>query len=528
MSASTTAAIAALVFAVLAFLIAFAQASQQYAASGQLIRLCDSVVYGGKDGWPGQGRRVWSMRQFRFRILYSVPRLIVDPHLIDWILETIGLDSGPRVLDVRTLKEIPRLSHEPAIGEATWVSLARALSGVKPGRRFVKTVLIEADADRCPADLPNVAIAVSMRDMAIFGLMLGMNCLHASFKDKRLAMQGEAGSLHTTQHPVLGTLVRFETSVTPPKSDTVSPWLHGPDMVDYHTNWMRRIFGFVTQRSSVMYPLSDWSQWIDGTHDYLEPGRHTYLMGVETPWEFFSVMDNHPARYATPWNAAIKVARCACLIKVVVALLQEELETHAENLKAWPLSARQIWCSLSCSDISIPTGVSYARIASSEPEQIAMILQQYCASYGMPDEYLAPPTLRQPGRPGIHNSRSKAEEDALAYWDIFELDTWLVVSPHVSEARNLDIQFDPELIERTINAIFPEDGEHPVLAAGVYLKRITRIRELVHEEDRAAPARRFLLVSLLRTAKMALRVTSGIDTLPLQEILRKDFRAYLL
>ena len=66
MDASTIVAIAALAVAFVAFLVTFAQATQQYVVSGQLIRICDSVVYG---KMPGQGHRVWEYSQFRFRIV---------------------------------------------------------------------------------------------------------------------------------------------------------------------------------------------------------------------------------------------------------------------------------------------------------------------------------------------------------------------------------------------------------------------------------------------------------------------------
>lgn len=72
MDASTIAAIAALVVAIIAFLVATAQATQQYFITGQNIRLCDSVVF---SDMPGQGRRIWQMSQFRFRVVYSIPQI---------------------------------------------------------------------------------------------------------------------------------------------------------------------------------------------------------------------------------------------------------------------------------------------------------------------------------------------------------------------------------------------------------------------------------------------------------------------
>lgn len=61
--ASAISAVAALIVALFALLVAAAQALQQYLITGQLIRLCDSVVFG---PLPGQGYRVWQFSQFRF------------------------------------------------------------------------------------------------------------------------------------------------------------------------------------------------------------------------------------------------------------------------------------------------------------------------------------------------------------------------------------------------------------------------------------------------------------------------------
>src|SRR5438552_2496076 len=72
MDTGTVAAVAALAIAIFALVIALAQVLQQYFVTGQLIRLCDSVVYG---DMPGQGRRVWQFSQFRFRVIYQIPQI---------------------------------------------------------------------------------------------------------------------------------------------------------------------------------------------------------------------------------------------------------------------------------------------------------------------------------------------------------------------------------------------------------------------------------------------------------------------
>ncbi|EWZ30473.1 hypothetical protein FOCG_07623 [Fusarium oxysporum f. sp. radicis-lycopersici 26381] len=86
--ASAIAAVAALIIALFALLVAVAQALQQYLITGQLIRLCDSVVFG---PLPGQGYRVWQFSQFRFRVLYSIPQINLEADL--WPKESPHIKS---------------------------------------------------------------------------------------------------------------------------------------------------------------------------------------------------------------------------------------------------------------------------------------------------------------------------------------------------------------------------------------------------------------------------------------------------
>ncbi|KAI7758989.1 hypothetical protein LZL87_009984 [Fusarium oxysporum] len=86
--ASAIAAVAALIVALFALLVAVAQALQQYLITGQLIRLCDSVVFG---PLPGQGYRVWQFSQFRFRVLYSIPQINLEADL--WPKESPHIKS---------------------------------------------------------------------------------------------------------------------------------------------------------------------------------------------------------------------------------------------------------------------------------------------------------------------------------------------------------------------------------------------------------------------------------------------------
>ncbi|KAF5579452.1 hypothetical protein FPCIR_11110 [Fusarium pseudocircinatum] len=131
--ASAISAVAALIVALFALLVATAQALQQYLITGQLIRLCDSVVFG---PLPGQGYRVWQFSQFRFRVLYSIPQINLDA------------DLWP--------KESPH---------------------------------VKSYAIRCPSDLVTAPMQVSMRDIAVMGLTAGMKITDCSFTEKSLMQE---------------------------------------------------------------------------------------------------------------------------------------------------------------------------------------------------------------------------------------------------------------------------------------------------------------------------------------------------
>ncbi|KAL8863942.1 MAG: hypothetical protein Q9198_010217, partial [Flavoplaca austrocitrina] len=204
MDADVIAAIAALVVAFVAFLVASAQAIQQYLVSGQLIRLCDSVVY---NRMPGQGHRIWQYSQFRFRVVYSIPQVHLLPDL--WL----GISSNvrpmpPDAAPVPNLKVERSNSTSAALaGEASWVSFVRAVQ--HSSGHSMRYVMVDGDADRCPSDLPVVPMQLSMREMVIMALSAGMQVTDVSFTSQTISMQGDAGTITCSRHPVLGSLIHF-------------------------------------------------------------------------------------------------------------------------------------------------------------------------------------------------------------------------------------------------------------------------------------------------------------------------------
>ncbi|KAL9055234.1 MAG: hypothetical protein Q9206_003219 [Seirophora lacunosa] len=69
--------------------------------------------------------------------------------------------------------------------------------------------MVEGDADRCPSDLPVVPMQLSLRDIVAMATMAGMECTDVSFQAQSISMQGDAGTITSSRHPVLGALVHF-------------------------------------------------------------------------------------------------------------------------------------------------------------------------------------------------------------------------------------------------------------------------------------------------------------------------------
>jgi len=257
MDPATASAIAALVVAALAFLVAFAQSAQQYFITGQLIRLCDRVVFG---DLPGHGRRVWEMSQLRFRVVYEIPQIGIAPEL--WPSSaTASLARRETTLGnvIRNKSKsaspesslLPLTIEEPTLrrpwlhwlwktqslrdthpGEASWASFIRAVYPSCHKSTFLS--LLDGDADRCPTDLQTVPMPASLRNTVIRGLMAGMECTAASFERGSLSMQGMVGTITSAQHPILGPIIHFSPRTV---DGSHGIGIHGHVSKD----WLRRV-----------------------------------------------------------------------------------------------------------------------------------------------------------------------------------------------------------------------------------------------------------------------------------------------
>lgn len=242
-----------LLIALLALFVTLAQAIQQYLVTGQLIRICDSVVYG---KMPGQGRRVWQFSQFRFRVVYCIPQISLPSSLWHTISfhPSSDIEGGLSLPDLRApiegisddSQEIIKkylgppmfTAHSSTAGEASWVSFTRAVQ--YSCGKSLRYELIEGDADRCPADLPVVPMQLSMRDVITVAIMAGMKCTDFSFQHQSLSMQGTAGTITTSRHPVLGALIHF----APKRPNETHGFQTNDGSINHH--WVARMWDVFT------------------------------------------------------------------------------------------------------------------------------------------------------------------------------------------------------------------------------------------------------------------------------------------
>src|SRR6266536_4003340 len=149
MDSGTIAAIVALFVAAIALLVAFAQVAQQYIATADLIRKCDSTVYG---PLPGKGRRVWKWRQMRFKVFYASPHISLTAELWPEMYRAScgGSDRSRDLLSARDCSDPTNLEPEP--GQASWAIFYSVVE--RSCYRDLRHQMLAEDADLCPSDLP--------------------------------------------------------------------------------------------------------------------------------------------------------------------------------------------------------------------------------------------------------------------------------------------------------------------------------------------------------------------------------------
>lgn len=105
------------------------------------------------------------------------------------------------------MSDLSSFSNIDSLGQASWVAFSRVLLQACPGSVIVNRVT--GDTDRCPSDMTNIPMPISLRDLAIFCLFVGMECTSASFVSGTISMSGPTGTITSSQHPTLGSCVHY-------------------------------------------------------------------------------------------------------------------------------------------------------------------------------------------------------------------------------------------------------------------------------------------------------------------------------
>ena len=162
------------------------------------------------------GRRKWLWRQFRFRVLYDIPQISLVPlspsigMFVPFLIRPSPSFDWPPPEHL-LMSQLSSFDDKNATGEAGWVAFCRVLRQACPESVIVNRVT--GDADRCPSDMTNIPMPVSLRDMALLCLFVGMECTSASFVYGTISMSGPAGTVTSSQHPALGSCVHYALSL---------------------------------------------------------------------------------------------------------------------------------------------------------------------------------------------------------------------------------------------------------------------------------------------------------------------------
>lgn len=243
-----TSALAALIVAAGALIIACAQLFQQLLATAYVIRKCDRIVTG---GLTKGGSRQWHWRQFRFTVKYQA---IVFALPIRHIHKSLGISSPIRVY--RPSKEIydraMKTRSQRTSSQACWVflvqdlALSRCLQPEDIGTR-------EESADRIPDDLTVAPTRVDCMTVLLSCIAMGMQVFKYSPTTGEITLEGSAGSISSSIHPILGGLLHytvFSNELDELASDVINISRHGRALRQQAGVWANAVFGRFRDRSS--------------------------------------------------------------------------------------------------------------------------------------------------------------------------------------------------------------------------------------------------------------------------------------
>ena len=201
-----TAALAALVVAVIALVVAAGQLTQQLLATSYILRKCDSIVMGGLI--PG-GTRQWHWRQFRFSVKYKAIQFELESH----VYHALGVTPAISVSQPahQLLDHAAKVRPKRTSAQACWVSFIQDLAHfdcISHGSLGSS----EETGDRVPDDLTVVPVRVDAISVLLTCVAMGMQVYKYNPTEGEISLAGSTGSISCSAHPVLGCLIHYSVT----------------------------------------------------------------------------------------------------------------------------------------------------------------------------------------------------------------------------------------------------------------------------------------------------------------------------
>lgn len=239
-----TAALAALVIAVVALIVATAQLTQALMATAYTIRKCDGIVTG---GLTKGGVRRWHWRQFRFTVNYQsiVFALPASIYSALGISPTVRLVTPSPQLWMKAMKLRESRSHSTQRCCISFVQDLVMFNCIRPEDMSV----MDESGDRIPDDLTVAPTRVDAISVMLTCIAMGMQVFRYSPTTGEIALGGGVGSISSSTHPVLGCLLHYSVFSNEPSIGFEATRRHGRALRQENGVWANTVFGRFKHRS---------------------------------------------------------------------------------------------------------------------------------------------------------------------------------------------------------------------------------------------------------------------------------------
>lgn len=238
-----TSALAALVIAIVALAVAFAQLTQQVMATAYVIRKCDRIVTG---GLTKGGIRQWHWRQFRFTVKYQAIVFALPASIYSALGVSQTVQVDPPAQEVWQEAHKTRGSRKSSQG--CWVSFVQDLvmfTCLRPKDIGV----MEESGDRIPDDLTVAPTRVDAITVMLTCIAMGMQVSRYSPTTGEITLSGGVGGVSSSIHPVLGCLLHYSVFANEPTIGLETAKRHGRALRQEHGVWANTVFGRFMDRS---------------------------------------------------------------------------------------------------------------------------------------------------------------------------------------------------------------------------------------------------------------------------------------